>query len=477
MEKDLISIIIPVYNVEKYLKECVDSVRKQTYKNLEIILIDDGSKDNSGKLCDELAKEDNRIKVIHKENGGLSDARNVGIENATGEYIQFIDSDDFVEKDMIEILHNDICQEKADVSMCSLYLYKDGEKTTDASYKREIFNKELVLKEILLDERVRSYAWNKMFKKSLFESIRFPKGKVFEDIYTMSPIFQKANKIVFNDIPLYYYRQREGSILHNQTNELRLEYIKAAMFVNKDIEKNFPNLKDFCAYNIAHITIKTYNDIGFFGMFDLMEEEMVINLYEETKKIFDRPISLMASVKQYNEEIIIEQLHDPGKCRDAFTRVIEHYSEPLYWQIRRMVIDHDDANDLLQNTFIKAWTNIDNFRGDAKLSTWLYKIAINESITFINKEKAKNNVSIDDESFLVNNLEADEWFDGDEIKLRLQKAINLLPEKQRLVFNMRYFDEMKYEDMSEILGTSVGALKASYHHALKKIEQFFSSDD
>ncbi len=287
MEKDLISIIIPVYNVEKYLKECVDSVRKQTYKNLEIILIDDGSKDNSEKLCDELAKEDNRIKVIHKENGGLSDARNVGIENATGEYIQFIDSDDFVEKDMIEILHNDICQEKADVSMCSLYLYKDGEKTTDASYKREIFNKEQVLKEILLDERVRSYAWNKMFKKSLFESIRFPKGKVFEDIYTMSTIFQKANKIVFNDIPLYYYRQREGSILHNQTNELRLEYIKAAMFVNKDIEKNFPNLKDFCAYNIAHITIKTYNDIGFFGMFDLMEEEMVINLYEETKKIFE----------------------------------------------------------------------------------------------------------------------------------------------------------------------------------------------
>ena len=287
MEKDLISIIIPVYNVEKYLKECVDSVRKQTYKNLEIILIDDGSKDNSGKLCDELSKEDNRIKVIHKENGGLSDARNVGIENATGEYIQFIDSDDFVEKDMIEILYNDICQGKADVSMCSLYLYKDGEKTTDASYKKEIFNKEQVLKEILLDERVRSYAWNKMFKKSLFESIRFPKGKVFEDIYTMSPIFQKANKIVFNDIPLYYYRQREGSILHNQTNELRLEYIKAAMFVNKDIEKNFPNLKDFCAYNIAHITIKTYNDIGFFGMFDLMEEEMVINLYEETKKIFE----------------------------------------------------------------------------------------------------------------------------------------------------------------------------------------------
>ena len=185
----------------------------------------------------------------------------------------------------------------------------------------------------------------------------------------------------------------------------------------------------------------------------------------------------MITDKTYNEEIITEQLHDPARCREAFSRVIAHYTESLYWQIRRMVIDHDDTNDLLQNTFIKAWTNIDNFRGEAKLSTWLHKIAINEAITFINKEKAKNNVSIDDESFLIDNLQADECFDGDEVKLQLQKAINQLPEKQRLVFNMRYFDEMKYEDMSEILGTTVGALKASYHHAIKKIEQFFSSND
>ena len=282
-----LSVIVPMYNVSAYVRECLDSLVAQTLQDMEVIMVDDGCTDDTPSIAQEYANYNMNFHLIHKKNGGLSDARNVGIENATGEYIQFIDSDDFVEKNMIEILHNDICQEKADVSMCSLYLYKDGEKTTDASYKKEIFNKEQVLKEILLDERVRSYAWNKMFKKSLFESIRFPKGKVFEDIYTMSPIFQKANKIVFNDIPLYYYRQREGSILHNQTNELRLEYIKAAMFVNKDIEKNFPNLKDFCAYNIAHITIKTYNDIGFFGMFELMEEEMVINLYEETKKIFE----------------------------------------------------------------------------------------------------------------------------------------------------------------------------------------------
>lgn len=179
----------------------------------------------------------------------------------------------------------------------------------------------------------------------------------------------------------------------------------------------------------------------------------------------------------HDDEQLIERLRDPQRCRKAFNEVIKIYTEPLYWQIRKMVIDHDDANDVLQNTFLKAWSSIENFRGDAKLSTWLYKIAINESITFINKEKQRNNVSLDDDdSFLINSLASDEWFDGDDLRLELQKAINSLPEKQRLIFNMRYFDDMKYEDMSEILGTTVGALKASYHHAVKKIEKFFDCD-
>ena len=186
----------------------------------------------------------------------------------------------------------------------------------------------------------------------------------------------------------------------------------------------------------------------------------------------------MAAQSKYDEQSIIELLHKQETCRAAFGKVIEHYSEQLYWHIRRMVIDHDDASDVLQNTFIKAWTNIDNFRGDAKLSTWLYKIAINESITFINKKKVLNNIPIDDDNtFLLNNLEADKYFDGDEAQRKLQRAIATLPDKQRLVFNMRYYEEMKYEDMSEILGTSVGALKASYHHAIKKIESFFENND
>lgn len=180
----------------------------------------------------------------------------------------------------------------------------------------------------------------------------------------------------------------------------------------------------------------------------------------------------------YNEEIIIEELQNPATARSAFAQVVAHYSEPLYWQIRKMVVSHDDTDDLLQNTFLKAWNNIEHFRGDAKLSTWLYRIAINESLSFLNKERQRNSVSIDDEdSFLINDLETDPWFDGNELQLRLQKAIARLPEKQRLVFNMRYFDEMKYENMSEILGTSVGALKASYHHAAKKIEEYLLQRD
>ena len=182
-------------------------------------------------------------------------------------------------------------------------------------------------------------------------------------------------------------------------------------------------------------------------------------------------------MQDYNEDIVIEQLQNPATVRQAFARVVARYSEPLYWQIRKMVLSHDDANDLLQNTFLKAWTNLDYFRGEAKISTWLFKIAINECITFLNKQRTQNNISIDDtDVFLLERLRSDEYFCGDDIQRKLQEAIALLPDKQRLVFNMKYFDDMKYEEMSEILGTSVGALKASYHHAVKKVEEYLTKD-
>lgn len=185
-----------------------------------------------------------------------------------------------------------------------------------------------------------------------------------------------------------------------------------------------------------------------------------------------------SKTQQMEEALLVQRLRDPATCRAAFADVISRYSEPLYRQIRRMVASHDDAADLLQNTFMKAWMNIEGFKGTAKLSTWLHKIAINESLSFLEKERRRQSASLDDEeSGLVNTIMADEWIDGDELTRKLRIAIASLPEKQRLVFNMRYYDEMKYEQMSEILGTSVGALKASYHLAEKKIKEFFDNND
>lgn len=178
-------------------------------------------------------------------------------------------------------------------------------------------------------------------------------------------------------------------------------------------------------------------------------------------------------MNSYNEKEIIALLQEPARQREAFEAIVREYSEQLYWQIRRLVLSHDDANDILQNTFIKAWINIDYFRGNAKLSTWLYRIALNESLTFLNKQRANGQVSIDEaDTELLNKLESDGYFDGDNTQKIFLSAVHTLPQKQQMVFNLKYFKEMKYEEISEILGTSIGALKASYHHAVKKIEAF-----
>lgn len=178
----------------------------------------------------------------------------------------------------------------------------------------------------------------------------------------------------------------------------------------------------------------------------------------------------MSYTAPIDENQLVEDLRNPEKARGAFDVLMRKYGEQVYWQIRKMVLNHDDANDILQNCFIKVWNNLQNFRGDAKLSTWLYKIAVNETLNFLNKQKQQaDNIGAGEDFSVLDTLESDEYFDGDELQIEFQKAIAQLPEKQRMVFNMRYFDEMKYEKMSEILGTSIGALKASYHHAVKKL--------
>ena len=185
-----------------------------------------------------------------------------------------------------------------------------------------------------------------------------------------------------------------------------------------------------------------------------------------------------------NEAKLIEQLRDGRTRESAFNRLVRDYSPQMYAQIRRMVTNHDDADDVLQNALVKVWTNLDSFRGDAHISTWLYRIAYNETITFMNRGRLMLSIDApaagatdeDEEKLTVaSRLMADPYFDGDETEAQLQEAIASLPPKQRAVFNMKYYDDMKYEEMSGVLDTSVGALKASYHHAVKKITAFFEA--
>ncbi|MCG2611955.1 sigma-70 family RNA polymerase sigma factor [Flavobacterium sp. SM15] len=177
----------------------------------------------------------------------------------------------------------------------------------------------------------------------------------------------------------------------------------------------------------------------------------------------------------HNEKAFIEELLNPKTQNEAFGKLVREYQKPLYSHIRNIALNHDDTNDILQNTFVKVFQNLKNFKGESKLFSWMYRIATNEAITFINQRAKKQGISSEElQEKLVNNLEADVDYDGDEIQLKLQKAIATLPEKQQLVFKMKYFEELKYEELSEILDTSVGALKASYFHAVKKIEEFLN---
>ncbi len=175
---------------------------------------------------------------------------------------------------------------------------------------------------------------------------------------------------------------------------------------------------------------------------------------------------------------LLFQFRDPVTKERGFTAIIKKYQEKLYWHIRRIVVSHEDANDVLQNVFIRVWNGLNNFREDAQLYTWLYRIATNECLTFLELQKKKSSVSMNGmESGLSNKIIADKYFDANKLEWKLQLAIQHLPEKQRIVFNLRYFDDMPYEEMSRVLETSQGALKASYHHAVKKVEEFITREE
>ena len=244
----LISIIVPIYKVELYMDECIESIVNQTYKKIEIILVDDGSPDNCPKKCDEWAKRDSRIRVIHKKNGGLSDARNIGIKNANGNYITFVDGDDIINRKMIEILYNNMIDEDADVSVCQFYNFIHKKDQINA--KEEIRNNEVCVFfgnekfNNLYNEKFinTTAAWAKIYKKKIFDNIKFPNGKLHEDVWIAHYILDAAQKIIYTSAKLYYYRHREFSITAT-FSEKRLDELNAYKDRMLFFHNNYPNSK------------------------------------------------------------------------------------------------------------------------------------------------------------------------------------------------------------------------------------------
>lgn len=224
----LITVIVPIYNVAEYLPKCIDSIIKQTYNQLEIILVDDGSSDNSGQICDQFALKDTRIRVIHKVNGGLSDARNAGISIANGEYIGFVDADDFIEYNMYEKLYTSIKIANAQIGICGRWIENNGVTTEyQVDNKFEVMSNLQALQYYFIGEKIDSSACDKLFKKTLFDGVLFPKGKIHEDIFIMHQIIEKSTIVVRTGVPLYHYVNRTNSITKSNFSKKNLEYIEA----------------------------------------------------------------------------------------------------------------------------------------------------------------------------------------------------------------------------------------------------------
>ena len=316
MNNSLISIIVPVYNVEKYLEKCVESIINQTYKNLQIILVDDGSKDNSGKICDEFKLKDDRIEVIHKTNGGLSDARNAGLKIAKGDYIGFVDSDDYVEKDMFETFLSLIEKYNADISIVSYYEFENG-KFVEKDYTNELIKMNSLegLKQILIDKKIPNYSCNKLFKRNLFNDIKFPVGKKFEDIATTYRFFEKANLIIFKDVAKYYYIRRENSITKRKTYDNYKDYIDVLIERYLYLDKLYGNkIQPYNDYGLINNMLWFYTVLSSFEIMEL--EPKFLKIYDELKKKIDLNLEFLNNnLDDYNKQILWCMRNDSKESR------------------------------------------------------------------------------------------------------------------------------------------------------------------
>jgi len=257
----LISVIVPIYKVEEYLDKCVESIINQTYKNLEIILVDDGSPDNCPKMCDEWAKKDSRIVVIHKENGGLSDARNAGIDVAKGKYITFIDSDDYVENNYTEFLYSNLIENNADISMGKQYVRYPKKTKNTGTGNKYIVNPHDCFDKLLYGEDFDVSAWAKLYKTELFKEVRFPKGRVYEDAATTYKLIDKASVVVLNSEPIYNYIIREESISTGEFSPKKMDLITSTKEMCDYIEDKYNDLTKGCRRRLMYAYLSTLTQL------------------------------------------------------------------------------------------------------------------------------------------------------------------------------------------------------------------------
>ena len=323
MNKSLISVIIPVYNAEKYLDQCLHSIVNQTHKNLEIILVNDGSSDNSGAICDEWGKKDSRIKVLHKDNGGSSSSRNLGLKNANGEYIGFVDSDDYIAEDMYEIMLSELIDSQKGISCCSDYLVLEDEVVVDKNniVKRGVYNTEEALNEVFKFKAGTS-VWRRLYKKDVLDGLEFPNGETNEEFPIIIPTHIKANGMVHVGKALYYYRKHALSVTTSY---------------NFDPEKDFlyKNLKIMEA-QIKEYKLNNYKNFNFFSAHNALSvgiimEKNFLQLSEDSKAMYDRYRKIM---KKYSLQYFFSP-HSQVKDKILYLLVITRLLRPMYRILKR----------------------------------------------------------------------------------------------------------------------------------------------
>lgn len=319
---ELISVIVPIYNSEQYLCRCIDSILNQSYNNIELILIDDGSTDRSGLICDEYLKKDNRIKVLHKKNGGLSDARNKGIEIAKGQYIGFVDNDDYIEIDFYETLYKLAKSNNAMVAMLSYNVIKNNKlKARNESNNSYILEREEAIKQLLFDENVQNYVWNKLYANEVINDIRFPVGVNYEDINFMYDVFKKMNRIVCLDSPKYNYYFRENSLVNTNSHTMFIDEFNAVILRFNKVLEDYPTLEKYNAYSLVlwmtrifsyMVKAEDYNDNFFRQKYNLLAQ-----VYTKYKEYIISKLELEKCI------ILFLILWDIDRARDVLKVLLE----------------------------------------------------------------------------------------------------------------------------------------------------------